>query len=142
MLQTVLKYYWLQAKKYPKSGIAVFVLYIIAGILANTIVPLIYKEIIDVASLGVINNEAVSGIFMWVWILGGSVVVYNVLFRLGDYFGVFFESHILRDLADFTFQKVHEQSYAFFADNFSGSLVSKTKRFIGSFSSVFNNFLW
>ncbi len=141
-LRTILKYYWLQARKYPRSGIAVFVLYVIAGILANTIVPLIYKEIIDVASLGVMSDEAISSIFMWVWVLGGAIIIYNVLFRLGDYFGVFFESNVLRDLADYAFQKVHEQSYVFFADNFSGSLVSKTKRFIGSFSSVFNNFLW
>lgn len=140
-LKDVLGYYWRQAKKYPKSGIFSFACYMIAGVLANTLVPLIYKEIIDVASLGVSHPDS-ARIFFWVWILGGAIISYNVIFRSADYFWVFFESNTLRDLSDYAFKKIHQHSYVFFADNFSGSLVSKMRRFIGSFSTIYNNFLW
>lgn len=141
-LRTIFKYYWLQMKKYPKSMAAVFVLYMVAGVVANTFSPLIYKNIIDVASSGSATPEMVQRIFFWAWALAGLATLWHVLYRLGDYVSVFFESNVLRDLADDAFDRVHNHSAAFFADNFSGSLVSKTKRFIWSFSGLFNEILW
>ncbi|QQS61124.1 MAG: ABC transporter ATP-binding protein [Candidatus Moraniibacteriota bacterium] len=141
-LRTILKYYWIQAKKYSKSGVALLILYNVAGLVAQTISPLIYKEIIDTVSQGNINEETIQKMFFWVWMLGGLIIVYNICYRLGDYFAIFFESNILKELADDTFRRLHNHSYTFFIDNFSGSLVTKSKRFVWAFSSIFNNVLW
>ena len=138
----VLKYYVVQMKKYPKSLGALFIFYSIAGVLVNTVSPLLYKKIIDITVSGSVTEGAVQDLFFWIWILGALLVSYNIFYRIGDYFAVFFESNVLRDLSNDTFSRLHNHSYAFFADNFSGSLVSKTKRFVGSFSNIFNNFFW
>lgn len=140
--RTILSYYWRHIKNYPISGILLFVSYICAGIIANTLSPLIYKNIIDIISLGEIRQEMVQDVFFWVWVLGGAIIAYNILYRLGDYVSILFESSILRDLANDAFERLHRHSYFFFTNNFSGSLVSKSKRFVWSFSNIFNNILW
>ncbi|NCU41442.1 MAG: ABC transporter ATP-binding protein [Candidatus Moranbacteria bacterium] len=140
--RTILSYYWRHIKNYPVSGILLFVSYICAGIIANTLSPLIYKNIIDIISLGEIRQEMVQDVFFWVWVLGGAIIAYNILYRLGDYVSILFESSILRDLANDAFERLHRHSYFFFTNNFSGSLVSKSKRFVWSFSNIFNNILW
>lgn len=62
-LRTIFKYYWAQAKKYPKSGIAVFVLFILAGVVAQVFSPLVYKKIIDIVSTGSVTGENIQAIF-------------------------------------------------------------------------------
>lgn len=140
--RTIFKYYWAQMRKYPKSMTGTILLYVLAGLVANTVSPLIYKNIVDAVSLGDVNDESVRQLFFWVWVLGGCTLLYNVAYRLGDYLDVHFESSVLRDLADDAFRRMHQQAYAFFIENFSGALVAKTERFIWSFSRIFNEVLW
>lgn len=119
-------------------------LYMVAGIFSNVVSPWVYKKIIDIVSSGVIQDAAtLHSLYFWIGILGGVLFIYNIfLYRFGDIFDSYFQSKVLRDLANDVFERIHQHSYAFFADNFSGSLVSKAKRFIWGFPSVFDRFIW
>ena len=130
--RTIFSYYWKQAKKYPKTGILVFVLYGIGIVLTDTLSPLVYKEIIDVLSGGV-QSGVEKTLTLLVGLLVGMSLLYNIAFRLADYCMVYFQSKVLKDIADFTFYEIHKHSYTFFSNNFSGSLVTKAKRFSQSF---------
>lgn len=103
---------------------------------AGSLTPLYYKKIIDVISLGdaVQNKEA---LLMSLFVkLALFILAYNIFFRTADFFMVFCQTRILRDLRNYCFDKTTEHSYVFFANNFSGSLVAKIKRFVGSFETI------
>lgn len=133
--RTIFSYYWKQAKKYPKTGMLVFVLYGIGIVLTDTLSPLVYKEIIDVLSGGV-ESGIEKTLTLLVGLLVGMSLLYNIAFRLADYCMVYFQSNVLKNIADYTFQELHKHSYTFFSNNFSGSLVTKAKRFSRSFETI------
>lgn len=133
----VLSYYWRQARKYPKSGIAVFVLYSLGSVLAYTVVPIFYKEIIDVVSTNEARTADVASqlIILLLWI-GGTIALYNSLFRAADYCIAYFQSKVLFELSEYTLLGIQKHSYSFFANTFSGSIVTKAKRFVWAFSTI------
>ena len=75
---------------------------------------LYYKKIIDVISLesAVQNKEA----FLMVLFIKLALLIlaYNLFFRAADFFMLFFQSNMLRDLRNYAFDKTTEHSYTFF----------------------------
>jgi ATP-binding cassette subfamily B protein len=49
---------------------------------------------------------------------------------------------MIRELRNLCFEKIGKQSQAFFANTFSGSLVTKSRRFVGAFEQMFDIFLY
>ena len=138
----IFSYYWQSIKKYPKTGIISSIFYVIGAVLIANINPLLYKWIIDALSLGQKSPELVDEIVFLVMLLALLLVGVQVVFRIADFCMVYFQSKILRDLAFLAFSKLHEHSYGFFADNFSGALVTKAKRFIYSFEKIHDRFVF
>ena len=48
----------------------------------------------------------------------------------------------MRDIYDDIFQKLHNHSIGFFADNFIGSLVTKSKRLVHGFERIMDVLYW
>lgn len=136
-LRRIFHYYWIHAKKYPKSGVAVFVLYALGSILGNTLMPLMYKRVLDImsgsADMPASASQELLSLFVFIIAI---VIAYNAVFRSADYAITYFQSHILKELADDVFVRFHKHSYSFFADNFSGALVTKAKRYVNSFETI------
>lgn len=111
-------------------------------ILADTIVPIQYKKIVDYLTshhaLGFISPEllALAGMMTFLYIL------YSVFFRISDFCLYKSQDPILKDIHDRTFSKLTEHSYQFFSDNFSGALVAKAKRLTRSFEVVLNEIFY
>lgn len=134
--KTVLLYFWVHAKKYPWSFWSVFLFYMIASVLSSALVPFLYKEIIDVVSLGVIDTATQESLMAIVAKIALVFVAYNIFYRIGDFALGYSQSNILRDLTTEAYDKLTQHSYAFFSGNFGGSLVAKSKRYISSFESI------
>jgi len=135
-LKTIISYYWPHIIKYKKSFFSTFVFYGASMVIAGSITPLYYKKIIDVISLGgAIQNKETLLMSLFVK-LALFILAYNIFFRTADFFMVFCQTRILRDLRNYAFDKTTEHSYVFFSNNFSGSLVAKIKRFVGSFETI------
>ena len=120
-------------KKYRLSFFIVFFAYGVATLLDNILKPYIYKEIIDSIVSGSDANLIFARIInfaLWVALI---ILTHQVLYRVGDYANAYFESKTMKGLYDYTFDKLLMHSYSFFSNNFSGSIVAKTKRFARSF---------
>lgn len=125
-------------KKYKVSVIASFVLYGISIILSGILTPIIYKDIINVITDGNIKEKIISVFLVLIFVKTIGFITH----RLGDFFIVNFQTRGIKDIYDFSFKKVNNHSYDFFANNFSGSLVAKIRRFIKSFEMIFDSILF
>ncbi len=133
-LRNTISYIWPVIMKYKWMFFIIFILHAFRMILTNVITPLFYKRIIDVISTAGIDRSSVSDS------LFKSIMLIAVLFPIAWCFGRAtqytvskFQSSVIKDLHDFSFKKLHGHSYMFFADNFGGSLVSKSRRFVRAF---------
>ena len=131
--KTILKYYWIQIRKHRGLFYAVFFLYGIGVTGDSVLLPLILRKIIDTVTTTAHPLEAWPGLMQLLMLLAALMVIYNIGFRTGDFTLTRFQSLTMRNLANFAFEKLTNHSYQFFSNSFSGSLVTKVKRFVRSF---------
>lgn len=131
---TIVSWYWRVVRKYRWWFTGGFVFYGIGIICIDILPPIVYKHIVDVIS----GESSVDreGIWMWLAVLAGVFFVGYVSFRMGDIFTIFSQSRAMQDIACFSFEKLQHHSYRFFANSFSGSIVSKTRRYVDAFSDL------
>ncbi len=118
------------------SFFAVFAGYGIAVILDNLIKPFLYRGIIDYLAQAGPKDAIITHVFYLFFGSAVIILVHNVFYRLGDYANSYFESKVMKRLYDATFNKLLFHSYSFFANNFAGGLVAKTKRFVRGFETL------
>jgi ATP-binding cassette, subfamily B, bacterial len=136
----IISYYLPFLKKRVFSQVVMFLGYGI-GILGTTVlVPLIYKGIIDVVSENPENAAERLGTLLLM--LLASILGYNLFFRLADYFIIDSQSKIIKELYDHSLEKLQRHSYVFFSNSFVGGLVAKTKRFVNSFGTLHDQFIF
>ncbi|MCR5572788.1 MAG: ABC transporter ATP-binding protein/permease [Candidatus Saccharibacteria bacterium] len=134
-----LYYYWQSSKKYKWYAIGTVLSTPIVVLIRTTLIPLIFANMIDAISAGIPNDQVVptllpQGLALIGLYLGGSAI----LGWLRVYWCWKFELKVLYDLATICFDTVSSQSMQFHSDRFSGSLVSQTNKFIGSFERFFD----
>jgi ATP-binding cassette subfamily B protein len=126
---TVMKYKW--------QFYGIFILHALRIILNAVITPLFYKRIIDIISRGDIDKITLSTpLFHTIFFIALIMPVAWFFGRATQYCVSKFQSSVIRDLHDFSFEKLQGHSYLFFADNFSGSLVSKSRKFVRAFEAM------
>lgn len=129
--------------RYRFSVLATFFCFGLGTILAGVILPFFYKELIDVITVSDIATEAGRGelapqLFRVVLYIALLNLGFNTLFRTADFTITFSQSKIQEKLANDMFTKITRHSYGFFADNFSGALVAKARRFLSAFESMYD----
>ncbi len=110
--------------------------YGIAVLISDIATPFVYKGIVDVIGKGADVPYASEHIMRFIFLLIGAVLSYNIFYRLGDFFLMSCQSRMLKDITDSVFASLHSHSYTFFTNNFTGSLVAKSKRFVGAFMTL------
>ncbi len=135
-ISKIFKYYWPHVKKYPKTGIATFLLSGIAVLLMHLLEPIIYKNIIDLVSEGLAGDAVGRELMFLIFVLAIIIVAYNILLRFSDWSIVYSQSNILKDIANDTYRRLLSHSYEFFTNRFAGALVTKVKRFVRSFETI------
>lgn len=135
-IKLIFKYYWPHIKKYKKSTLLAFGMYALAAVGTDIIAPLIYKRIIDIVS-GAQDPQQVAGLLMSILLVLIASLVFTVtVFRIGDYALTFSQSNIIRDITNDAFQRLQEHSYEFFSNNFTGSLVTRVRRYVNAFEAI------
>jgi len=129
-------YYWQEIRKYPWSFYGTFIAYGIGIVISSIWNPYLYKQIIDLISGATPSPSIRAELFDYFLLIAISVVVYNLCYRAGDYCVAYFQANVIREIHNSTFRRLMNHSYKFFANNFSGSLVSKAKRFASSFERI------
>lgn len=145
-IKRIFHYYWSIAKKY---NLAIsFTLFLGIGRIGFSFIAggYIYKLIIDTLNNNLLSVEAKYNITISLLIaIGISFLTSLFMSRMLDYTKFRFVTSASKELYDFIFSKILNHSYAFFSNNFSGSLVTRTKRFIQSFEiliDVFVDIFW
>ncbi|MFA7285289.1 MAG: ABC transporter ATP-binding protein [Candidatus Paceibacterota bacterium] len=132
-------YYWRIAKKYNLA--IFFILFLGIGRIAFSFIAggYIYKLIIDTLNNDLLDIEIKYDIILILLVaIAFSFLISLFTSRMLDYTKFRFTTRVVKELYDFTFIKILNHSYGFFSNNFSGSLVTKTKRFIQSFETFAN----
>jgi ATP-binding cassette subfamily B protein len=131
------KYYWPHVKRYPRSVITTFAAYGVGAVLMHLVIPIIYKEIVDVVSSGDVDpTTAGAHLLELIVFLAIAAFAYNIFYRIGDWAIVYSQSGMLKDIANDAYKRLHAHSYEFFTNRFAGSLVTKLKRFVRSFETI------
>ena len=134
-----LYYYWQSSKKYKWYAIGTIISTPIVVLIRTTLIPLIFAEMIDAVSAGITEEQIIpvllpKGIALVALYLLGSAI----LGWLRVYWCWKYELLTLYDLGTVCFNAISAQSMQFHSDRFSGSLVSQTNKFIGSFERFFD----
>lgn len=142
-LKRILKYVWPQMRKYSFAFYSIFILFGIRVFLDGIIRPIYFKKIIDSLSVSglekVIQRQEILKLVFIIILLSFLVLIVS---RVCKFILALFEINVIKGLRNFSFLNIQNKSYNFFINNFSGSLVTKNKRFISSFETMFDIFVY
>ena len=82
--RSIFNHYWKFIRKHIVSQLFLLICYGVAMISTMVVIPLIYKGIID--AIAVRTPETYEKLMTLVFIMAITIVIYNILFRLADYF--------------------------------------------------------
>ncbi len=118
-------------------------MYSIRIVLNSILLPFYFKKIIDILARPDITRTVLSQeLFKLVFVIVGLNIFSVIIVRIGKFLFMNFEINVIRDLRNFSFQKIEQNSYTFFANTFAGSLVTKSRRFVGAFENMFDVFIY
>ncbi len=138
--RSILHHYGRHIRPYLRQQVYILTSYACAGLIVVVIVRLLYKHLIDTVTSG--GSGAYEHAMTLTTYLAGSVVAYNIAFRIGDYHMVSSQSRILRDLNNYAHRILQDKSYEFYTNTFAGSLIAKTRRFVNAFETLHDQFVF
>lgn len=128
------KYLWPIISRYKWMFFGIFVLHALRMFFSAVTIPLIYKRVIDVVSKsGFDRSLASSSLYENIFLIAITLPLAWVFGRSTQYAISKFQANVIKELQDFTFTKLQNHSYTFFANNFSGALVNKSRKFSRAF---------
>ncbi len=104
------------------------IVFAISAYIGNVLAPTYYKGIVDAITTG----EPKGVVLHFFYLIIGAGVLQTLFSRIYEYFESRSISKILKDVMNYGMNKLTNHSYQFFANNFAGSLITKTKRFAKS----------
>ena len=132
--RNTISYIWPIVRKYKWQFYFIFILHALRIGLNVVISPIFYKKIIDVISSGESNPAVLSqSLYQNIFFLVAILPIAWFFGRATQFAVSKFQSVVIKDLHDFSFEKLQKHSYTFFADNFAGSLVTKSRKFVRAF---------
>lgn len=131
----ILHYIWPHVLRYRGSFSLSIFAFSLGIVFDNVLKPYLYKEIIDLLASGQGKDLILNRSLELLVLIGISIILLNVGYRLGDFAVSYFQSKTMKDLSDDTFKRLLRHSYHFFSNNFSGSIIAKAKRFTRSFET-------
>ncbi len=140
----ILKYYWQKARVY-KWNLFFFFLATLVAILAQEFwATMIYREIVDLmaeyADKPGLVLDKIKGLAVTIFII--YLTTSFLGWRLAEFLNDYFQPSVMRDIEKDVFEKLQNHSYSFFANTFSGGLVSKSNRFVRSFEMIADVIQW
>ncbi len=141
-VKNIFGHYWSEAKKHRFFCIAAFISFGIAILTTSILLPLLYREIIDIIVETEEPAKVVDELFRIVAAIALFIIGSNIFFRVGDYSLIRFQTRSMRDITNYVFRKMERHSYSFFADQFVGSITAKVRRFIYAFDRIVDTTLF
>jgi ATP-binding cassette subfamily B protein len=143
LFKGIYKYVWPQIRKFKLAFFGIFILFGARVILADIVRPVYFKRIIDTLAIPNVERASLTEALLWlIFIMIVLNTIITFIARTGKMIIYSFEIKVIKELRDYCFEKISNQSQTFFANTFSGSLVTKSRRFVGAFESMFDVFIY
>lgn len=138
-----LHYFWREIVKYKWYTLGCMIITPIVVFIRAILAPMIFADLIEKASLNLPASEILE-VALWEVIAFMVIYIINKLVfeELRLYWCWKMEMMAMYDLAMQCFNTVSEQSMQFHSDRFSGSLVSQSNKFVGSFERLMDVIIW
>ncbi len=138
----VFGYIWPEMRKF--RGLFAGLLIVFTIRISNDIIrPLFFKKIVDILSVSGFDRAAYAHqIFFFVMIIIALHAAAGLLGRISKHLHLSFEIKVIEQLRNFAFKKIQDHSQTFFSNTFAGSLVTKSRRFVGAFEIMFDIFIY
>ncbi len=127
--------YWDQIKQHKISALVVFFAVILASAV-TVITPLYFKKIFDLLAQSQPKEILAPQLIHNLFIIAVIEFIGWMFWRISTFFISYFQVSVMVNLSDFCFRYIHKHSFAYFNDNFVGSLVKKVNRFTRSFEHI------
>jgi len=101
-----------------------------------------YKQFFDLLTEYVPGQNITPELMGTIWSVLAVNVVAWLCWRTTTFLQVYFQSGVMRDLRNEAFAYLLDHSYAFFSDNFAGSLVQRVNRYANSFDRIGDRIIW
>jgi len=117
---------------------------LILGVAVEVFVPLYYKEIFDlfVESSELNKAQFASEMFEIVKHIAYLFLFLFISWRVNEFSNNYFQTSIMRNIANECFEFLNRHSFRFFSDHFSGSLVRKVNRLVRAFENFADRIYW
>lgn len=133
--QMTLKFYWQHLRRYSGLG-TVMVLATIFASLTSVIIPIYFKKFFDILGVAGLEKTEANTLIKLLIIIAIWELVSWCFWRISTFSASRFQASVIADLGNTCFQYIHHHSFAFFNNNFVGSLVKKVNRFTRSFEGI------
>ena len=140
-----LRYFWKHAKVYKLLLSLLLITVPIGVIVGDILVPIYYKEIIDAITNFSATDDRLA---LWDTLLPKMLFISSlwgivfIAWRVFEFAITKFEVITMRELERSVYKKLQNHSFNFFANCFTGSLVTKANRFVRAFETISDNFLF
>ena len=127
-----IKYYWSSLQNH-KLSLWLSIFSVIIANFTDSIIPIYFKKFFN--DLGLEGDREIVArklIVSLLWI-GGLSLTRWLFWRTAGFALNFLESVNMSDLSKKCFDYLHQHSYTYFSNNFTGSVVKKIKSFVSSF---------
>lgn len=142
-IKRIFRHIWPQIMKYKWSFYLAFLFYGLRFFLISVLSTFYFKKIIDIISDPYVSRQAISTELLHLVTINIIILVgTSICSRIGSYCMVYSQSNILRELANYSFAKFTNNSYTFFSNRFTGSLVTKSRRFVRSFEVMHDSLVY
>lgn len=133
----IFKYLWPLFKKYQWPFYVAILLFIFRTAVDFVAIPVFFKELIDTISAPGGDRAALQGELMrLVALIIGLHFAVALTARVRQILLNKFTVNMVKSIRDYTFQKIEQNSYTFFTNTFTGSLVTKARRFPYAFEGA------
>jgi len=137
LFTSTFKYLWPQIRKYKFSFYTLFFTQAVRVLTSVVLPPIILKKIIDyISAAGPDHSMYSDQLFHYIFLLCSIIVFGYCMNRITGYATTYFQSNVMRDLHNYTFEKLTKHSYNFFSNQFVGGLVAKAKRLVRGFETM------
>lgn len=136
-------YYWREIVKYKWFSLGMLISTPVVIFIRSILGPLIFAYIVDRIATGLPADQILPTLF-WPAVIYIACSALNnlVLGELRLYWTWRMELLAMYDLSSLCFDTICAQSMQFHSNHFSGSLVSQTNKFVGSFERLIDGFIW
>jgi ATP-binding cassette subfamily B protein len=126
-------------KKYRLSIILTFSFVFIGRTLGLAVIPVFYKQLIDMIGVGSSTFQELLSVFLLIVV---SQLLVKGILRFNEYLIAKTQAKLVFDMNEAAYKTISAQSYRFFTNSFVGSLVSKLSKFGRAFYTIYDILLW